>query len=80
MAAISTMGVSVFFRKGNIVFEPFWHRNKDIMEDSENLITSGNIVRDDTDREEIIEILRMSVGIFFSRKFAIYTKWRLNAV
>ena len=72
--------VSVFFRECDIVFESFWHRNKDIMEDSENLITSWNIVRDDANGEEIIEILRMSVGIFFSRKFAIYTKWRLNAV
>ncbi len=72
--------ISIFFGKSNIVLEPLWHRNEDIVEHSKYLITVSHIIRDDTDSKEIIEISRMTVGIVLARELAIDRKRCLDPI
>lgn len=58
--------VSIFLRECDIVFESLWHRDKHIVEHSENLITMRDIVRDDAYREEVIEVTSMGIGILLA--------------
>lgn len=72
--------VSVFFREGDIVLEPFWHRDEYVMQDSEYFITSGYILCDYADSKKVVEISSMAVGVFFSLKFFVYAVWRLDPI
>ena len=72
--------VSIFFREGDIVLEPFWHRDEYVMQHSEYFITSGYILCDDADSKKVVEISSMAVGIFFSLEFFVYAVWRLDPI
>lgn len=72
--------VSILFRESNIVLEPLGHRDEDIVQYSEDLITPRDRIRDYPDGEEVIEVARMGIGIFFSRELLVDTVGCLDPV